>query len=50
LVHVGDEWHPDFISPRSIGIKGIYLNRTGEKTGRLVIKDLEELEDLLHFL
>jgi len=50
LVHVGDEWYPDFISPRSIGIKGIYLNRTGEKTGRLVIKDSEELEDLLQFL
>jgi len=50
LVHVGDEWHPDFISPGSIGIKGIYLNRTGEKTGRLIIKDLEELEDLLQFL
>lgn len=50
LVHVGDEWYPDFISPRSIGIKCIYLNRTGEKTGRLVIKDLEELENLLQFL
>lgn len=49
LVHVGDEWHPDFISPRSIGIKSIYLDRTGGKTGRFVIKDLEELEDLLRF-
>ena len=50
LVHVGDEWYPDFISPRSIGIKGVYLNRTGEKNERFVIKDLEELEDLLQFL
>ena len=50
LVHVGDEWYADFISPRSSGIKGIFLDRTGEKTGRRVIKDLGELEDLLRFL
>jgi len=50
LVHVGDEWYPDFISPRSSGIKGVFLDRTGEKTGRRVIKDLGELEDLLQFL
>lgn len=50
LVHVGDEWYPDFIFPRSIGIKGIYLDRTGEQTGRLVIKDLKKLEDLLQSL
>jgi FMN phosphatase YigB (HAD superfamily) len=50
LVHVGDEWYDDFISPRSIGIKSICLDRTGEKTGRRVIKDLGELEGLLQFL
>jgi len=50
LVHVGDEWYPDFVSPRSIGIKSIFLDRTGEKTGRHVINDLRELEDLLQFL
>lgn len=31
LMHVGDEWYPDFISPRSIGCKSIFLDRTGEK-------------------
>ena len=50
LVHVGDEWYPDFVFPRSIGIKGIYLDRTGEQTGRLIIKDLKKLGDLLQFL
>jgi putative hydrolase of the HAD superfamily len=50
FVHVGDEWYPDFIHPRSVGIKSIYLDRTGEKTGRLVVKDLKNLEDLFQFL
>jgi len=50
LVHVGDEWYPDFISPRSIGSKSIFLDRTGEKTGRFIINDLGKLENLLQFL
>jgi HAD superfamily hydrolase (TIGR01549 family) len=45
MVHVGDEWYSDFISPRSIGVKSFYLDRTGEKGGSFVIKDLSELED-----
>ena len=44
MVHVGDEWYSDFISPRSIGIKSFYLDRTGEKSGKFVVKDLRELQ------
>jgi len=44
MAHVGDEWYSDFISPRKIGIKSFYLDRTGEKRGKSVIKDLKELE------
>ncbi|MFQ6074396.1 MAG: HAD family hydrolase, partial [Candidatus Bathyarchaeia archaeon] len=47
MVHVGDEWYSDFISARRVGIKSFYLDRTGGKSGRLVIKDLRELEDRL---
>ena len=47
MAHVGDEWYSDFISPRNIGIKSFYLDRTGEKSGKFVIKDLKELEDHL---
>jgi HAD superfamily hydrolase (TIGR01549 family) len=47
IAHVGDEWYSDFISPRRIGIKSFYLDRTGEKKGKFVIKDLTELEDCL---
>lgn len=44
MAHVGDQWYSDFISPRRIGIKSFYLDRTGEKSGKFVIKNLKELE------
>ncbi|MDH5754132.1 MAG: HAD family hydrolase [Candidatus Bathyarchaeota archaeon] len=47
MVHVGDEWYYDFIAPRRIGVKSFFLDRTGEKSGKFVIKDLRELEDRL---
>ena len=47
VVHVGDEWYSDFIAPRRIGVKSFFLDRTGEKSGKFVIKDLRELEDRL---
>ena len=50
MVHVGDEWYSDFISPRKIGVKSFYLDRTGEKRGEFVIKDLRMLEDCLTML
>jgi len=48
MAHVGDEWYSDFISPRKIGIKSFYLDRTGEKKGKFVIRDLTELEGRLN--
>jgi len=47
IAHVGDEWYSDFISPRRIGVKSFYLDRTGEKSGKFVIKNLRELEGRL---
>lgn len=47
LVHVGDEWYSDYISPRRIGIKSFFLDRTGQKSGKFVIKNLRELEGYL---
>lgn len=47
MAHVGDEWYSDFVSPRSIGVKSFFLDKTGEKSGKLVIKDLRELEGRL---
>ncbi len=47
IAHVGDNWYSDFISPRKIGIKSFHLDRTGKKSGKFVIRDLNELEDRL---
>jgi len=47
MAHVGDQWYSDFISPRKIGIKSFFLDRTGEKSGEYTIKDLRELGDRL---
>lgn len=47
IAHVGDDWELDFIASRSIGMKSFYLDRTGTKSGKFVIKDLQELEDHL---
>jgi len=47
IVHVGDEWYSDFIAPRRIGVKSFFLDRTGEKSGKFVTRNLGELEDRL---
>jgi putative hydrolase of the HAD superfamily len=47
IAHVGDDWYSDFISPRKIGIKSFYLDRIGKKSGKFVIKDLNEFEGRL---
>jgi FMN phosphatase YigB (HAD superfamily) len=47
LVHVGNDWKSDFVIPRKIGIKCFLLDRTEEKSGKFVIRDLRELEGRL---
>jgi len=47
MLHIGDKWYCDFISPRKIGAKSLHLDRSGEKSGKFVIRDLNELEDHL---
>jgi FMN phosphatase YigB (HAD superfamily) len=47
MVHVGNDWNFDFVIPRKIGIRCFLLDRTGEKSGKFVVKDLRELEGKL---
>jgi predicted HAD superfamily hydrolase len=35
MAHVGDDWYSDFVSPRKIGIKSFYLDRTEKKVENL---------------
>ena len=47
LIHVGDDYKFDFLAPRSIGIKAIYLDRKSGKNGDFVISSLEYLPNTL---
>lgn len=44
IIHVGDHWKFDFIAPKKLGIEAFFLDRSGEKKGENVVKDLRELE------
>jgi putative hydrolase of the HAD superfamily len=45
MVHVGDHYEFDYLVPRSLGIHAFYLDRSGEKNGDFVLRDLRELEE-----
>lgn len=42
LVHVGDHWIFDFVTPRKIDVKAFYLDRSGQRRGELIVEDLRE--------
>lgn len=44
IVHVGDRWDDDFISPRKIGIVAYYLDREGKRLRKFAVRNLEEFE------
>jgi putative hydrolase of the HAD superfamily len=47
IVHVGDHHEFDYLVPRTLGIHAFYLDRSGEKNGEFVLRDLRELEERL---
>jgi FMN phosphatase YigB (HAD superfamily) len=47
VLHVGDHPRHDFETPRSLGIRTLLLDRSGEESGDHVIRDLRELLPLL---
>jgi putative hydrolase of the HAD superfamily len=47
MVHVGDHYEFDYLVPQSLGIHAFYLDRSGEKEGDFVLRDLRELEERL---
>jgi HAD superfamily hydrolase (TIGR01493 family) len=44
IVHVGDHYDFDYLVPRKLGIQAFYLDRSGERVGEFILKDLRELE------
>jgi len=47
ILHVGDDYKFDFLAPRSVGIKAIYLDRKSGKKGDFVINSLEHLPEMV---
>ena len=45
MVHVGDSWDFDFLSPKEAGIKAFYLDRRGRRKGDEVVENLKEFAD-----
>ena len=43
MVHVGDHYQFDFLVPRELGIQAFYVDRSGQKNGDFILKDLREL-------
>jgi len=47
IVHIGDHYEFDYLVPRRLGIHAFYLDRSGEKRGEFVLRNLGELEERL---
>jgi len=49
LLHIGDQWEADYLSPKKVNINAIFLNRKNEKRirGEWIIKSLGELQKIL---
>ena len=47
LLHVGDSWEFDYVSPRKVNINAVLIDRRNERKGKGIIKDLRELEKII---
>jgi len=47
LLHIGDHWEFDYISPRQVNINAVLIDRRSEREGKWIIKDLRELEKII---
>lgn len=47
MVHVGDHYEFDYLIPRALGIQAYYLDRSAEREGEFVLRDLRNLEKKL---
>jgi HAD superfamily hydrolase (TIGR01493 family) len=45
IIHVGDHYDFDYLVPRRLGIHAFYLDRSGEREGEFILKDLSKLEE-----
>jgi putative hydrolase of the HAD superfamily len=44
ILHIGDHYDFDYLVPRRLGIHAYCLDRSGERMGEFILRDLRELE------
>ena len=47
IVHVGDHYEFDYLVPRALGVQAFHLDRSFQRQGDFVIRDLRDLENRL---
>jgi HAD superfamily hydrolase (TIGR01549 family) len=47
MVHVGDHWEFDYLVPKGLGIQALHIDRSGNRRGDDVIRNLEEVSQRL---
>jgi putative hydrolase of the HAD superfamily len=45
IVHIGDHYEFDYLVPRRLGIRAFHLDRSGDKRGEFILRNLGELEE-----
>jgi FMN phosphatase YigB (HAD superfamily) len=50
MLHVGDSYTRDFIRPRYSGIKTVLLDRKGKRSGKCIIRNMNQLESVIREL
>ena len=43
MLHVGDHWEFDYLVPKGLGVKALYIDRSWSRRGEDVIRNLEEV-------
>jgi putative hydrolase of the HAD superfamily len=40
VIHIGDNWNFDYLTPRKTGMKSFFLDRGNQKSGKYIVKNL----------
>jgi len=47
VIHIGDHYDFDYLVPQRLGIHAFYLDRSGKREGKNILRNLRELEERL---
>lgn len=47
MLHIGDNWDNDYAIPRKFGMMSLFLDRTGKRKGKYIVKNLREVTKYL---